>query len=66
MKTCARCGVALTPAHGGPPRRLALIADNGHMTSADLCDPHYREATRAALEALLGQSKTLSEPSYAL
>lgn len=52
-----RCGVALTPAGiGGPPRRLSLIADNGHATSVDLCGEHYREAVREALEALLGKN----------
>lgn len=56
VKTCVRCGVALTPGLGGDPRRLALLADNGHMTTVDLCGEHYREATHAALEALLGKS----------
>ena len=50
---CDRCGVALTRAHGGRGRRLAVVADNGHMTSVELCGEHYPEALRAALEALL-------------
>lgn len=53
MKTCDRCGVALSAGLGGSPRRLMLVADNGQCTSVELCGQDYRETLRAALEALL-------------
>lgn len=60
MKCCDKCGVALSPAHGGPPRRLMLVADNGSATTVALCGEHYREAVRAALDALLGKVPKLA------
>ena len=53
MKVCDRCGVALTPAHGGPAQRLMVVWASGAATTVDLCRGCYEPAVHITLEAIL-------------
>lgn len=63
MKSCDRCGVALTAGLGGRPHRVAVVFENGHMVSVDLCREHYGDVVRETLAGLIGER--VSEPAHA-
>lgn len=55
MKACSKCGIALTPAHGGPGRRVMVCWDSGATSPVELCRPCYASAVEAILRAIMDE-----------